>query len=297
MPMISEAYRLVREDARAVPKRVRGKLARERLVLRRRVYQTLHPRSPTADPRTLLILGCQRSGTSMILDLLTHDRRTETFPEESALSRRRDLRLKPLDLVNRRIDESRSELVVLKPLVESQRAPELLSHLRSAKAVWMYRKYDSVAASDLRYFGLENGVRNLRFLLSNEPPNWRGEFVPNETRETLETFYSPTMSPDDAAALFWWARNSLYFQLGLEERDDVFLCAYEALVTDPRETIAAIYDLVGMSQPMFDVAAQVHGDSLDRGADIRLSPSVRGLCEALYARLNACRRAQASQSV
>jgi hypothetical protein len=276
---------------------VGGKLARERLVLRRRIYQTLHPRSPNAEQRTLLILGCQRSGTSMMLDLLAHDRRTETFPEESALSTPRDLRLKPLDVVNRRIHESRSELVVLKPLVESQRAPELLSDLRSAKAVWMYRKYDSVAASDLRYFGLENGVRNLRLLLSNEPLNWRGEFVPNETREILETFYSPSMSPDDAAALFWWARNSLYFQLGLDERDEVIICAYEGLVTDPRQTIASIYDFVDMSQPMVDVAAQVHGESLDRGADTRLSPAVRGLCEALYARLNDRRRAQASQSV
>ena len=229
-----------------------------------------------------------------MLELFTDDSRSVTFPEQSSLSSAAEsrLRLKPLPEVKRRLDRIRAPLLVLKPLVESQHVPTWLDGLDDSFAIWMYRRPESVAASDLSYFGVENGERNLRLLLSNEPPNWRGEVVPETTRSVVSRHYRPGMDPHDAAALFWWARTSLYFDLQLEERPDVRLCSYERLVSDPEPVLRSLYDFVGVTYPQRDVTAGVRRGSAGRKRDFPLSQEVRELCEELWERLEAAPTAQ-----
>jgi hypothetical protein len=254
---------------------------------RKGAYRWRHPYPDSGRKAIVLVVGCQRSGTTLMLELFNTDRRSVTFPEQSSLSTPDEgrLRLKPLPEVKRRLERIRTPLVVLKPLVESQHAPSLLEGLNDSFAIWMYRRPDSVAASDLSYFGVENGERNLRLLLSNEPPNWRGEVVPETTRSVLSSHYRPGMDPHDAAALFWWARTSLYFDLGLDSRPEVRLCSYEALVADPEPTMRSIYEFVGVTYPEEAITAGVHQRAIRRRDDFPLSAEVRGLCEELWERL------------
>jgi hypothetical protein len=224
-----------------------------------------------------------------MLDLFTNDWRSVTFPEQSRLSSQAEerLRLKPLPEVRDQLARIRAGLLVLKPLVESQHVPALLEGLDDSFAIWMYRRPESVAASDLAYFGIETGERNLRLLLSNEPPNWRGEVVPEETRSVLSRFYRPGMNPYDAAALFWWARTSLFFQLGLDGRSDVRLCSYERLVADPEPTMRSLYQYIGVPYPDQSITGLVHRKAISRGEDVDLDPEVRLLCARLWQRLEA----------
>lgn len=226
-----------------------------------------------------------------MLELFNADWRSVTFPERSALSSPAEgrLRLRPLPEVRARIERIRAPLVVLKPLVESQRAPSLLDGLDNSYAIWMYRRAESVAASDLAYFGMRNGERNLRLLLSNEPPNWRGEAVPDSTRSVMARHYRPGMDPNDAAALFWWARTSLFFDLGLDERPDVHLCSYEALVADPESSMRSLYGFIRVSYPERDITRGVRRQAPRRGEDFPLSPEVRRLCQELWERLERAR--------
>jgi hypothetical protein len=222
-----------------------------------------------------------------MLELFNADRRSVTFPEQSALSSPAGnrLRLKPVPEVKYRLERVRAPLIVLKPLVESQRAPSLLQGLDNAYAIWMYRRAESVAASDLSYFGVENGERNLRLLLSNEPPNWRGEVVPETTRSIVSRHYRPGMDPHDAAALFWWARTSLFFDLRLDQRPDVRLCSYERLIADPEGSMRALYEFIGVAYPERGITQGVHRQSVGRGDDFSLSAEVRQLCDRLWERL------------
>lgn len=262
--------------------------------MRKRGYRLLHPARGVTPPAVVLILGCQRSGTSILLELFTEDMRSVTFPERSVLSRPDEdhLRLKPVAEVNRHLNRLPAPLFVLKPLVESQNAPALLAGLEGSFAVWMHRRYEAVAASDLNYFGFHNGERNLRLLLSNDPPNWRGEVVPETTRSVLSAHYRPDMSPFDAAALFWWARTSLYFDLGLDGRSDVMLCSYEHLIADPKQTMRALYSFVGVDYPAREITQGVHRGAADRGSEAEISPEVRRLCEELEERLEAATAAR-----
>jgi Sulfotransferase domain len=268
--------------------RIRRRARLEALQLRKRGYRLIH-RFPRADQKAIvLIVGCQRSGTTMMLELFTDDRRSVTFQEESSLSTPAEgrLRLKPLPEVSRALGRIRSPLIVLKPLVESQNVTTLLEGLENSRAIWMYRRAESVAASDLGYFGAESGERNLRLLLTNDPPNWRGEFVPETTREVLSRYYRPDIDPYDAAALFWWARTSLYFDLGLDARTDVRLCSYERLVADPETTMRALYEFVGVAYPDRPITDLVHREAARRGERVVLSPDVQQLCDQLQERLD-----------
>lgn|GEM_PF-1156738 len=267
--------------------RIRRRAQREQFLLRKRVYRLTHPFPPDGRKVIVLIMGCQRSGTTLMLELFNNDRRSVTFPEHSTLSSHAEngLRLKPLPDVKRRLERIRAPLLVLKPLVESQHAPNWLDGLENSHAIWMYRRAESVAASDLSYFGVQNGERNLRLLLSNDPPNWRGEVVPEETRSVVSRHYRPGMNPNDAAALFWWARTSLFFDLRLDERPDVRLCSYERLVAEPEPTMRLLYGFLGVAYPAPDITGGVRRRPTPRPEAFTLDSEIRRLCDELRERL------------
>ena len=270
----------------------RRRLRRRLRAVRRRLRPYRGSEDGAGAQRVLLILGCQRSGTSLLSDLFDEDPRAVTFPEESALTRRGGarLRLRPLPEVARHLNRLRAPLVVLKPLAESQRAPELLAGLGGAKALWMYRDYRDVAASLVHTFGAENAVRDLARVLAGDPPSWRSELVPDETRGMLEPLYGPDIRPQDAAALFWWARNMLFFQLDLHERNDVRLLSYEALVERTDAVMGGVYDFLGLPLLSAGLDRAAHTRAVGRGHDVGLSPAVEELCRSLHGRLEALRQ-------
>jgi hypothetical protein len=269
---------------------------RRALRVRNRTFHAIRT-TPPAERRTIMVVGCQRSGTTLMLDVFDEDPRCLSFGEFSALSGVGEggIRLRPLPEVKAQIARSGAPITVLKPLVESQQTPRLLDGLPNARAVWMFRGFESVAVSNVNYFGRDNAERDLRLLLTNDPPNWRGELVPDEVRAVVEKHHGPNMSPYDAAALFWWARNRLFFDLGLDERPDVFLCEYEALVAAPRPVMHSIYEFCDLNPPARDTTRRVHSQARDRGSSTVLSAEVKDLCAELHTRLLECTRPVATE--
>jgi hypothetical protein len=234
----------------------------------------------------LLVLGCQRSGTTLITDLLAADSDVKVYPEHSEISAhdRHGLRLDPLPAVAERLRRSRYPLVVLKPLVESQNALALLAGLPNARALWMFRHYADVARSNLARFGERNGIKNLRSIAEGGD-DWRAERVSAPVRSVVAEHFDAAMNPYDAAALFWWARNALFFEQSLEARGDVQTCRYEELAADPRRVLRGIYEFAGSSCPRDLPLARVSSTSVALGRAIPLSDEVVALCEELLARL------------
>jgi Sulfotransferase domain len=234
-----------------------------------------------------------------MLDVFDEDARTSSFGEFSAVSGEGEggIRLRPLPEVRDEIERRPALITVLKPLVESQHAPRLLAELPNSSALWMFRGFESVAVSSVSYFGRDNAERDLRLLLTNDPPNWRGELVPDSVRAEVRERYATDMNPYDAAALFWWARNHLFFDLGLDERPDVLLCEYEALVASPRQVMRSVYEFCGVPPPTRDTTKRVHSNARDRGASSSISSDVKALCEKLHAKLVDCAHAPRATAV
>ena len=67
-------------------------------------------------------------------------------------------------------------------------------------------------------------------------------FGPNATFwPTLADVYS-------AQALWWYLRNQLYFDLGLDERADCYLLSYDRMVADPPNEMARLCQFLGVDR-------------------------------------------------
>jgi hypothetical protein len=252
------------------------------------VYQNIRWR--TLDrPKVLMIVGCQRSGTTLMSRLFDADRDCRVFEEFSALSAvgKDGIRLNPLPDVAAVLSRVPAPLVVMKPLVETQRLRTLLNYFPNAKVLFMYRRYADVASSDLRKFGPRNAIDNIRPIAAGDTHNWRSAGATPQVRAHVARFFSESMNPNDAAALFWFARNQLYYDLELAARGDVMLCRYEHLATEPAAVMRRIYDFAGVTCPDLSHTRQVHSSSVSKGRNLELLPEVRALCEQLQARLEA----------
>ena len=137
---------------------------RGRAVLKRMARAAIP--APVDERRALVVVGCQRSGTTMLQQsLLDRSWRVVILEEHDRRLVRADdpdrILWRPLQEVSLRMTRLPFELVVVKPLVESHRTIEILDFLPKAKAIWMLRHYLAVAKSDVARFGPDNGVRNL----------------------------------------------------------------------------------------------------------------------------------------
>ncbi len=264
----------------AVSKRIR--------LASKHIYQTIRWRAHD-QPRVLFIVGCQRSGTTMMLRLFETDLNCRGFNDSSELSSadtQHRVRWNPLPDVAAVINRVPAPLVVAKALVETQNVRKLLDYFPFSKALFIYRRrYADVARSDMAKFGARNGIFNLRPIASADPHNWRSEGASRSVQELVARRWSEEMNPNDAAALFWYARNQLFFDLDLANHPAVMLCQYEYLTQHPAAFMRRIYDFVAVDPPDVLKTDQVRPPGAEKV--LELSAEVRLLCEQLRGRLDA----------
>jgi Sulfotransferase domain len=277
----------------------RTRVARAAFEVYRAIFQRAWP-TAAADKRILLVVGCQRSGTTLLSEIFARDRTAIVFGEISRLSSLdadRGIRWNPLDDIERQFKNVRARLIVAKPLVETQNLVRILQRFANARAIFLYRDYRDVASSDTKKFRAQHGVGNLRPIVEGDLRNWRSEGVSSSVRESVALNFTESMSPLDAAALFWFARNSLYFDLNLARHDRVWLCKYESLVRQPEAELSRICSWAGLDVDVRRMIRPVHSMSIQKGAGVSLTPDVEKICEGLLARLDAAEACQPQASV
>jgi hypothetical protein len=254
------------------------------IYVRKFVHQALSSRPEKHS--ILAILGCQRSGTSVMSRVFFRDLDVAVFREKSALTGGPEgLRYLPFPELNEYLAKQRAPFIVFKMLVESQRAIDYLDTVDGARVVWLFRNYRDIVNSNLTKFGIRNGIDDLRPIVNAEEGNWRSEACSEETRNTIRRYFSESMNPRDAAALFWYARNRLYFEQELFRDDRVMLLEYENFVRNPSKTMRQIYELCDRPYPGDFLVAEVKTGSISKGRNIDLSPEVDELCSAMLHRM------------
>ena len=256
--------------------------------VRKTAYQRLHSTAGEEKP-VLLIVGCQRSGTTLLSDVFERDLRSVVFRERSRLSSMdydRNIRWNPLDDVANHFRRARGHYVVAKPLVETQRCREILGRFPNARVIFIYRNYRDVAASDLLAFRNQSGRGNLRPIVDRDSTNWRSEGCSSEVRDIVCRYFSDRMPSSDAAALFWLARNDLFFGQNLHDQDRVRLCKYERFVEDPAGELAVLGRWANLDLNVSQMVRRVHASSVRKGASTSIHSEIEGLCERLLVRLD-----------
>jgi hypothetical protein len=271
-----------RDDERLINRRIRSKAK----FLARSVART-----PRDRRSVFFIFGCQRSGTTMVQQTLLdrswrvlimeeHDRRlVGDDPDETTWQEG--------SIVFRRVRALPFEVVAVKPLVESYRAVELLDTAGRASAIWMLRHYLDVSQSNLRRFGLGNAHRDLEPFLTGDSMNWRCWGATDETREQVVELLRVGLEPLDAAALFWWTRNQLYFDQHLYEDERVRILRYERVCSCPEDVIRSLSSHIGVSLPVRSTVPRVRsrGEAASTG---ELSPKIELLCANMWEAFQGC---------
>jgi Sulfotransferase domain len=194
----------------------------------------------------VFLFGVQRSGTNMLAHGLDEIPEFQVYNEGNTKAFH-DFQLRPLRTVESLIQQSQAKLVLFKPLCDSHRAPELLDRFGpKARAIWAYREVDGRVRSAVAKFS-DSNLRVLRAYAAGEARNaWQVQRLSPENADFIRSFDFSRLSAESAAALFWYIRNSLYFEMSLDQRSDTILVSYDLLLAEPEQVARALCSFLGL---------------------------------------------------
>ena len=255
------------------------------LAVRKARWRRAHDVAPNAIP--VVVVGVQRSGTNMLVRGLERSPEFEVRNENDDAFER--FLLRPDPVVRALVEESGHRYVLFKPLCDSHRIGAILDGLGTpspGRAIWAYRDVRGRVRSAVQKFGSAN-LDALRRIAAGEGDRmWQAGGLGPERLELIRSFDYDRVSPESAAALFWFLRNSLYFDLGLDTRSDVALASYGATVEGPEQAMRVLCEVLDFPyQPA--LIAHIDARSSRPAVPLELDPRVAELCAGLEARLDA----------
>jgi hypothetical protein len=244
--------------------------------------------------RPVFVLGAQRSGTNMVTYGLDMAPEFDVYNEGNSRAFA-NYRLRERDRIAHLVERSRHPFVLFKPLLDSHLTVELLEDLGSAtspRALWVYRGVRSRVRSALAKFG-DSNLRVLRqYAADNEFRHWQlggRSGLSDENRSLLESLDPQELSPADGAALFWLIRNRLFFELRLDQREDVLLVSYDSFVESPEPAMRRICGFLGFPfRP--ELVKHVQQRPPAPGAQSPIAEGILALCDELSLRLDQAAR-------
>lgn len=196
------------------------------------------------------------------------------------------LRLVPISQMHQLLSRERNEVVLLKPLYDSQRGIELLEAFERSKAIWIFRHWREVVSSHLRYYQ-HDGQQYVQALFDTEESSWMNESVPAKFRQMLESFPREKLDPPSSYALFWAARNSLLLEGEL--RTLALIVEYKSLVERPIEQLEKIASFVDIPLSA-NFGRQAHTKSAKGASSVVVCPEIEEVCDTLYMQLQSAAR-------
>ena len=260
--------------------------ARPRITLSKYRWRRSRDVAPNAVP--VYVVGLQRSGTSMLIRGLDASPAVAVYSEGNTEAFEK-FRIRPLPVVRSLIETSGQGFVVFKPLCDSHRVDELLDTMGNpspGRAVWVYRGVDGRVRSSVGLFGANNLKVLTEIAGGGGRERWQAGGLSQKSLDLIASFNWDAMTLESASALFWYVRNSVLFERGLEGRDDVLVFSYDALVRGPERSMRRLCTFLGVE---YDPGLIRHIVPKPPGAPrprIEIDPRVRELCDELGPRLD-----------
>lgn len=238
----------------------------------------------------VFVLACQRSGTTMILNIFEKCPECLVYQEDNNLAYN-NYRVRSNNRLQGLIKRSSKRVIVFKPLNDIQYADRFLSLHSNAKAIWIYRNYHDVVKSGVVKWGAHH--KDIMYGISKgytNPPKYAAsktikERMDPETLELVKSLCNEDMSYEDASALLWYVRNSIFFKLELQKDDRVLLVKYEDLVARPLEQFIRLFDYASCVYDE-EYTKNIHTSSVRKLPLPAIEPRIEKLCREMMKRLD-----------
>lgn len=229
----------------------------------------------------VFVTGQQRSGTNMVMDVLERSPDTDVYHETDPRAFVA-YEMRPADTIASLHGRSRAPFFVIKALCEAQDIRHLLDAFAPARALWIVRDYADVANSMGKNFSSTATVMK-RIRDDRQAGGWRSRGMSDDTYARVQALVRSDISEEAAAALQWYVRNVLYFELGLADDERVMLVYYEDLVTRPAAAFERICGFLGLRYSA-TLTSTVFASSVGKHAPPDMDPQIVALCEDLWSR-------------
>ncbi len=255
-------------------------LSRTRFDIKKGLWRIFNDHSPDAVP--VFVVGAQRSGTTLLLECLEQSMDFDVLGESSHAMT--NYRIKDNDVVSNVIETSPHRFVVFKPLTDSHRASDFLRLRRKSFAIWAFRRVEDRANSSVAKFGSHN-LDILRDIKANKGMDrWQAQGLSDDMVEFIKGFDYDQMNPESASAIFWYVRNSIFFDTGLDGNEHVLPLAYEDLVTNPRAVMKGVCRFIG-AEFKDSMVRNVHAKSIGR-TESKIPLEIQEFCIPRYEALH-----------
>jgi hypothetical protein len=247
------------------------------------------PRKRAVQQKLVLwIVACNRAGKTTVVNILKKCPASFIYNEGAAVAYHPDCRIRSQAEIGELIAAAGRSLVVFELANDLQYADAFLNLYSHSKALWIFRNYEDVVRDAVRKWGhaQKDIIMGIGRGVSKHPGQQAiAEQMTPDTLSLVHAFSQRELSPEDGAALLWYTRNQMYFQLELVEDSRVLLVNYEALAANPREQGQRIFEFIGYAfraAYVQDIDASHIGKTPLPG----LNPEIRALCERLMYRLH-----------
>jgi hypothetical protein len=240
---------------------------------------------PSIDAVPILVFGLQRSGTTMLIQVLQLNPHVYVFNETDKSKVFLHHMLRNDEVVRQTLQESRFPFVAYKPISDSHRADDLLKRYSKGWGIWMFRSFRDVANSTDRKW--QNAERAIRIVCTGgSGGGWFQEGVTPESLSLLRSVYHESLSRQDCLCLVWWARNRLVVEGRLSTLPNLVLVDYNRLVKNKSLEFRHLFSRLGIPFREADIDA-VHPGSINKHDMPPLDPTVESLCQELTSQLEA----------
>lgn len=264
--------------------RLRGRLRkweRRSASLQKEWRQRWH--NPQKQSQPIFLVGCGRSGTSMLTYHLGRSWRLDAYNENDAAAFNR-WRLRDLETIDALVSESYAEFVLFKPILDTQKSQIFLSTFPTARVIFVFRHFDDVINSSMKKFGKASRLDHVNSWITDDFAEFAPVSPPAATKAYIRSLWQPSLSPESGAALYWLYYNRLYLDLHLDQDERVRLLRYESLTAAPEEQVGSLCDFLGL--PFEEQFVEgIFSTSVGRNPAPVVDDRLREECEALWQEL------------
>ena len=244
-------------------------------------------RNPAMQNLAVFVVGCNRSGTNMVCKAIGKSPLGWDYRESAFSIAFSSYYLRADWIIDGLIRQTPAPIISFGSILDSQFTDDLLARFEGAKAIWVYRRYEDVANSCARMQWGHHLKDYARWVARGELERFgaRGRRISDNTVRLFGELYHEGLSDEEAACLYWYMRNRLYFDLNLQTDPRVLIVNYEDTVLSKDRAFRRILGFLGFP---YDPAIidGIFANSVGKHSWSGVDPAIQEVCDSLNAQLD-----------